>query len=115
MTNETKWQSIDVEAEVTLLPSEESGRKTGITSGYRPNHNFGSAENMDFRIGQITVPQDRWIEPGKSKDVLIKFLMPEDQPISLMSGLTWRIQEGIRHVGNGKILKVISTGDSNSK
>ena len=115
MINETKWQSIDVKAEITLLPSEESGRKTGITSGYRPNHNFGSAENMDMRMGQITVPQDQWIEPGKSKDVYIQFLMPDDQPINLVTGLTWRIQEGGRHVGNGKILLIISTGDSNSK
>ena len=115
MTNETKWQSINVKAEVTLLRSEESGRKTGITSCYRPNHNFGSAENMDMRMGQITVPQDQWIEPGESKDVLIKFLMAEDQPINLVSGLIWRIQEGGRHVGNGKILKVISTDDSNDK
>ena len=59
MTTDTDWHSIDVEAEVTLLPSSQSGREKGITSGYRPNHNFGSPENSEMRMGQITVPNDQ--------------------------------------------------------
>ncbi|WP_444942902.1 hypothetical protein ACJJIK_12315 [Microbulbifer sp. ZKSA006] len=41
MSDDDKWYSIKVEAIVSLLPGSESGRKKGITSGYRPNHNFG--------------------------------------------------------------------------
>jgi elongation factor Tu len=107
MAMDNDWHSIDVEAEVTLLPSSQSGREKGITSGYRPNHNFGSTENPVFGMGQITVPKDEWIEPGKTKNVVIQFLLHEELKIELASGVVWRIQEGSRHVGNGKIIKVI--------
>jgi len=41
MNDSNEWLHVEVEAEITLLPTEALGRKSGITSGYRPNHNFG--------------------------------------------------------------------------
>jgi len=104
-----KWFSIEVEAVVSLLPSSESGRDKGITSGYRPNHNFGGPENIEMRMGQITVENDEWIEPGESKPVKIQFVMPEGYVMDLAPDLIWRIQEGGRLVGKGKITKLISS------
>ena len=109
MSKNDNWYSIKVEAVVSLLPSGESGRKKGITSGYRPNHNFGGTDNIEMRMGQITVENDEWIEPGESRAVEIHFVMPEDYTINLIPGLKWRIQEGNRLVGNGEIAKVISS------
>lgn len=109
MPADDKWYSIKVEAVVTMLPSHESGREKGVTSGYRPNHNFGSPEDVEMRMGQMKVINDEWIEPGESKPVEIHFLMPEDYVIDLFPGLKWRIQEGIRLVGCGQIKKVISS------
>ena len=108
MANDDRWYTITVEADVTLLPTSESGREGGITSGYRPNHNFGSEKNAEMRMGQIEVVNDEWIEPGESKSVTIKFLMPEAYVIDLVPGKTWRIQEGGRLVGSGKVKKLIS-------
>ena len=107
--SDDKWYSIKVEAEVSLLPTTESGLRKGITSGYRPNHNFGSADNTEMGIGQVTVANDEWIEPGQSKATTIHFLMPEGYVVDLFPGLTWRIQEGGRLVGNGKIIRVVSS------
>ena len=109
MPDDDKWYSIKVEAIISLLPSSESGRIKGITSGYRPNHNFGGPDNSEVRMGQITVGNDELIKPGESKAVKIHFIMPEGYVIDLVLGLTWRIQEGDRLVGNGKITKVISS------
>jgi len=109
MPDNDKWYSIKVEAIVSLLSCNESGRKIGITSGYRPNHNFGGPDNNEMRIGQISVENDEWIKPGESKVVKIHFIMPEGYVIDLFQGLTWRIQEGGRLVGNGNITKVISS------
>ncbi len=109
MESEDNWFKIEIEAEVSLLPSSESGREKGITSGYRPNHNFGSVENTEMRMGQITVENDEWIEPGTTKMTTISFIIPEGYIIDFAPCLTWRIQEGGRLVGNGKVTRLISS------
>ncbi|ABD81599.1 hypothetical protein [Saccharophagus degradans] len=109
MPVEDKWYSIKVEAIVSLLPASESGRVNGITSGYRPNHNFGGPENVEMRMGQITVQNNEWITPGESKPVKIHFIMPDGYVVDLFPGLIWRIQEGGNLVGSGKITKLISS------
>ncbi len=108
MTHELDWYDFLVEAEVTLFPKEAGGKTTGITSGYRPNHNFGSAENKDMRLGEITVDNNEWIQPGQTKMVTVHFTMPGDYIVDLKPGLVWRIQEASKHVGNGKIINVLS-------
>src|SRR5690554_1611111 len=94
-------------AEISLFPMVLSGRSTGITSGYRPNHNFGGADNHLMRMGTITVVGGKWINPGESKDAEVLFLFPKGYDISLYEGLEWRLREGARHVGNGKIKQVL--------
>ena len=106
-SEDTNWYGFLVKAEIMLLSHELLGRKRGITSGYRPNHNFGSAENTEMRMGVIMVPNDEWIMPGESRIATVEFLMPEGYVIDLVPGLAWRIQEGGRHVGNGKVIYLI--------
>ena len=101
------WYSAVVEAELGLLAAVESGRRRGITSGYRPNHNFGSEDELAVRMGVVTVVNDEWIEPGESKPIRVKLVMPEGYLVDLYSGLQWRIQEGGLLVGNGEITKVV--------
>jgi translation elongation factor EF-Tu-like GTPase len=109
MPENEKWYRIHILAKFhLLLTRESSGRRTGITTGYRPNHNFGDASNNEMRMGQIKIPDDRWIEPGETMMVNVNFIMPEGFVIDLQPGLSWRIQEGRRHVGNGKVIRLIS-------
>lgn len=107
MTESKVWHKFLVEADISLLPKEESGRLKGITSGYRPNHNFFGPDNKEMRMGIITVDGDTWIEPGETKKAIVEFIFPDGYVIELKPGLTWRIQEGSQHVGNGTVLYVI--------
>lgn len=109
MPTDEKWYSIKVAAIVSLLPTSDSGRVNGITSGYRPNHNFGGPSNDEMRMGQLTVENDEWIQPGETKLVEVHFIMPEGYVVELNSGLKWRIQEASRLVGHGEIVHVISS------
>ena len=97
----------DVEAEFTLLPTSQSGRSTGITSGYRPNHNFGGPSDFNLRMGQVEVPGGGWIQPGETRTVRIRFIIAQEHTIPFAPGLAWRIQEATRHVGNGKVVRVL--------
>lgn len=108
MNEDTKWYEIQVEADFELLPTSVSGRDSGITSGYRPNHNFESPDNHEMRMGSIIVPDDKWINPGETKKVIVHFLMPEGYLVPLSTGVKWRIQEGGRHVGNGTVLRTLT-------
>jgi len=93
-------------AEISLLPTETSGRTTGITSGYRPSHNFGKPDSPLICMGSITMASGTWINPGESKDAEVLFTLPKGYDIALYQGLEWRIHEGSRHVGSGRIKQV---------
>ena len=95
-----------VEAAISMLPTEISGRTRGITSGYQPNHNFGGIDNKIMRMGSVTVLNDEWILPGETKNVIVHFSMPEGYVVDLRPSLEWRIQEGSKHVANGVIIFV---------
>ena len=107
MAEQDGWITRKVVAEICLLPTDLSGRSSGITSGYRPNHNFGGPENNMMRMGSIYVPGDEWIHPGTTKAAEVIFVFPKEHDIELIEGLEWRIQEGANLVGNGRVLKVL--------
>jgi len=93
-------------AEISLLPTETSGRTTGITSGYRPSHKFGKPDSPVICMGSITMESGTWINPGESKDAEVLFTLPEGCDVALYRGLEWHIYEASRHVGSGKIKRV---------
>ena len=107
MKNSDEMHDILVEAIIFMLPTEESGRKTGITSGYRPNHNFFGPENTEMRFGEVTFEENAWIQPGETKRAIVHFIIPDGYQIDFQPGLTWLIQEGSHHVGNGTVLFVM--------
>jgi hypothetical protein len=51
----TGGEPIRVLARVSVLRTEDGGRKGPFTKSYRPNHNFGPPDNRFFFIGQIEV------------------------------------------------------------
>ncbi len=89
-----------------MYPTAQSGRKTGIISGYRPNHVFEYGENgklIQTYIGDI-VFEDATVEPGEEKTVTIRFIM--NQPIEkyLTKGNKWWIHEGPRAIGEAIVM-----------
>ena len=96
----------DVQAEITLLPTEEGGRRTPAFSGYRPSHDLGVAgmtnDAVHEYVGCASLP------PGATATANMWLSRPEFQEGRLHPGLTFTVQEGGRIVGRGVITKVIN-------
>ena len=104
---------ISVLAKIRFLSVEEGGRTAPVRGGYsyRPNHSFwgDEAATKGYAIGLINLPQGQDIYPGEEAEVEVIFLpWPELTP-ELYPDRTWRIQEGAKIVGYGKILEVLKT------
>lgn len=99
---------IKITAKVSLFKTEEGGRHTPVVGGvaFRPNHNFGSAENRNFYIGQINFEKDDLVKPGEERTVEIVFLNVGGLRELLRIGTGWRIQEGPTLIAMGEVLKV---------
>ena len=96
----------DVEAIVTLLPTNEGGRKTPARSGYCPNHLVVS----DYLTAGVQTFLDReQLAPGESARVHITFMTPEHYPHSLWPGKVINVQEGGWLVGHAEILRVLNS------
>ncbi|WP_375238007.1 hypothetical protein [Aurantibacter sp.] len=100
---------VHVKAKLTLVPTEEGGRKTGIASGYRPNHVFEYQPNGQFKyayMGDIQFEKDDSILPGETEEVLVRFLsrQPIDEYMDI--GRKWWIHEGARKIGEAEILGI---------
>lgn len=101
---------IRVLARVHVLAAADGGRNHPFTAGYRPNHNFGTAENRDFFIGQMEVPEGEWVHPGETRDLTITFLNTVGLPEHLTPGRRWRIQEGRQLVATAELLSLLPPG-----
>jgi len=98
---------VKVRAVLSLRTEDNGGRRTGIRSGYRPNHNFGDSDNRRFYVGQVNFGNTELINPGESREVLIEFLRGPGLTEVLKVGVTWRIQEGPKFVATARVLEVL--------
>lgn len=93
----------DVEAEITLFPTEAGGRGSPVSSGYRPAHKVHDhylTTGTHHYIGRET------LAPGETTPGTITLLTPEAYPHCLWVGCEIDIQEGSRVVGRARITKV---------
>jgi elongation factor Tu len=98
---------IRVLARISVLRTEDGGRKGPFTTSYRPNHNFGGPGNRVFYICQVEVAEGSWVHPGETRDLVVTFLNVRGLADFLHVGRTWRIQEGRKHVATGEVLAVL--------
>lgn len=104
---ENSNELLSVKAKIKLKDTVEGGRRTGIISGYRPNHVFeygiDGKINQTF-MGDIIFENQSTIELGEEKIVTVRFLL--NQPIEkyLNKGQVWWIHEGPNLIGNVEIL-----------
>jgi translation elongation factor EF-Tu-like GTPase len=99
---------IRVLARIRVRRTEDGGRAKPFTKNFRPNHNFGAVDNRYFFIGQIEVPDGKWIYPGETHDLEITFLNVRGLIENLEVGRQWRIQEGGRYIAAGEVLSLLS-------
>lgn len=66
-----------VKANIRLKPTEEGGRKTGVISGYRPNHVFeyGVDGNIvQTYMGDLIFDDENWLMPGEERIVTVRLI-----------------------------------------
>lgn len=99
-------RSPDVEAEITLLATEQGGRQSPALSGYRPAHKVRD----DYLTTGIHAYFDcDQIRPGQTVLGSITFITPEAYPHCLWVGREIDIQEGSRVVGRARITKILNS------
>ncbi|PBI88917.1 hypothetical protein BSF41_22850 [Flavobacterium sp. ACN2] len=104
---ENSNELLSVKAKIKLKDTVEGGRRTGIISGYRPNHVFeygiGGKINQTF-MGDIIFENQSTIELGEEKIVTVRFLLNQSIEKYLNKGQVWWIHEGPNLIGNAEIL-----------
>ena len=103
--------TIDIKAKLTLYPTEQGGRKTGIKTNYRPNHVFEYRENSsDFvttYIGQIEFEKEL-ILPSEIENVKVRFLKHQNIADLIEKGRIWWIYEGPNKIGEAEITEILN-------
>ena len=100
-------EPIRVLARISVLRTEEGGRRGAFKAPYRPNHNFGDATNHIFYIGQVEVPEGVWVQPGEVAELVVTFVNVRGLLEKLRVGRRWRIQEGPKLVATGEVLELL--------
>lgn len=101
--------SIKIKAKLTLYSTDSGGRKTGIKTGYRPNHVFEYDKEYSFKqtyIGQITFNNQEWIMPGETANVDIEFIDMLDVKRFICVGRIWWIHEANKKLGEAEIIEI---------
>jgi len=104
---ENPGELISIRAKLTMKRAEDGGRLNGFIYGYRPNHVFeynDQGKPLQTYIGDIIFEGQSTIEPGETREVLVRFLI--NQPIEkyLYKGKIWWIHDGGKIVGEAQII-----------
>lgn len=94
----------DIEAEITLLTTEEGGRKTPAFSGYRSQFYY-DGHDWDAVQNYIGVTE---VYPGQTVTAQLAFLSPQCHVGKLFPGKEFLLREGQRVVGRGKVTKILN-------
>ncbi|MEM1041253.1 MAG: elongation factor Tu [Bacteroidota bacterium] len=93
----------DIRARITLVLTEEGGRKTPAVRGYRPQFYY-SGRDWDALPEYIGVEQ---VEPGQTFETYLHLLSPECHYGKVTSGMPFEWREGARVVGQGVVLELL--------
>lgn len=93
----------DVEAEITLLPTEHGGRASAVQSGYRPQFYY---DGHDWDAIH-SYPDGPEVRPGDTARVYLSFLSPNEHVGRLHAGKVFLLREGNRVVGYGTITRIV--------
>ncbi len=93
--------AVVIKANLRVLPAPEGGHP--IRTGARPNHNFGTASNREFYIGQIELDCGEEIAAGESGEIYVRFLSGPGLRDLLTIGRSWRLQAGARLIAEATI------------
>lgn len=101
---------IIVRAKISMKKTEDGGRKSGFSSGYRPNHVFEMPTDLSKLIaygGDIQFEGQGLFYPGETKIVTVRFLQQPAVEKYIRVGQKWFINEAARTLGFGEILEIL--------
>jgi hypothetical protein len=94
----------DLEVELSLLSTDEGGRKHPLWQGCRLPHDFGLLDEMNDGTYEFTgEPPD----PGNSQRAYVWLLAPERNQGRIYDGFEYRIWDG-HFIGHGKVIRAIN-------
>ena len=93
----------DIEAEITFTRTEEGGRESPVSSGYRPQFYY---DGHDWDAVH-TYEDTELVYPGETVKAYICFVSPQCHVGKLYSGKKFLLREGARIVGKGRITKIL--------
>jgi translation elongation factor EF-Tu-like GTPase len=93
----------DIEAELTLLPTEHGGRKGPTFSGYRPQFYY-LGDDWDAVHTYVGVAE---VRPGDTVTVQLQFINPGAHVGRVFAGMPFLIREGQRVVGYGRVTRLL--------
>jgi hypothetical protein len=95
-----------VKAKIRLTSTENGGRKTGIISGYRPNHVFeytSEAKVYQFFTGDIYFEGEK-LMPGEETIATVRLHLTKQVEKYLTKGRKWCLYEVPHLIGEAEIL-----------
>ncbi|MFE2864671.1 hypothetical protein [Sphingobacterium multivorum] len=95
-----------VKAKIKLTSTENGGRKTGIISGYRPNHVFeytSEAKVYQFFTGDINFEGEK-LMPGEETIATVRLHLTKQVEKYLTKGRKWWLYEVPNLIGEAEIL-----------
>ena len=96
----------NIVAEIYYLTSEEGGRETPCTNGYRPQFKISEMEIQTSASQQFI--EKEWVKPGETVTAEITLLEPLMFKEFLHQGTEFELKEGAITVARGKILEILS-------
>ena len=93
----------DIEAQLTFLTTEQGGRKSAASSGYRPQFAY---DGMDWDAVH-TYPDNESVHPGQTVRVILSFLNPQEHVGKLWPGKIFQCREGQRVVAHGVVIRIL--------
>ena len=88
---------------LSLLPTENGGRKRPVYDHYRPSFSFNTINAFSGEISFIGIEE---LNPGGTASVKVKLLPSRYVPIKLKGGDAFTIMEGEKVVGTGVIQEI---------
>ena len=101
-----EFKKVDFIAELTYFTTEQGGRKTPATSGYRPQVKFDFNEKQTS--GQQTFIDKEIVYPGDKVLAKIKVLSPHFFADNLEDGMKFEFREGATIIGIGELKNIIN-------
>ncbi len=91
-------------ATVTLIPTENGGRKKPVYDHYRPAFSFSTKNSIS---GEIIFPDLNELLPGSTAIANVKLLPSKHIRQNLKSGDAFTILEGTKLIGTGVIKQIL--------